>query len=123
MVNVMRALVASIRILGVVLLTSNCAIAAQQDVVGGIWAAGGQRLVTSLASPSRTIQSPDGTRSIRLTDDGLVLTANSRTALLPEIEAASASLIEVLWGPHSDAFVVNASDGGLVGTWDTYYYA
>jgi hypothetical protein len=32
-------------------------------------------------------------------------------------------LTEILWSPDSKAFVVNASNGGVVGTWNAYYYS
>jgi hypothetical protein len=31
-------------------------------------------------------------------------------------------LTEVLWAPSSRAFVITASDGGLVGTWHAHFY-
>ena len=86
----------------------------------GIWAAAGQRL-DQTGSP-RQIQSPNKALAVRESNGSLVVVARNRTTAIDAVPATP-PLTEVLWAPDSLAFVVNASDGGVVGTWDAYLYS
>lgn len=65
------------------------------------------------------IPAPNGKVSIKATSEGLSLVGRNGST---HIEAYP-PLMEVLWAPDSRNFVINVSDGGLVGHWDTYLYS
>lgn len=86
----------------------------------GIWA-------NSAISPYKedgfsTIEiiSPNGFFSISGSMEGLSLVNKGKSIHLDLL--FSPPLVEVLWAPDSLKFVINMSDGGLVGTWETHIY-
>jgi hypothetical protein len=112
-----------VALIGVValLLGSPAGFTADQDIVDGIWSTAGKTLFVSNNDPPRDIQSPDKKTVVRYDKDGLYVAGKTVTRL-QEINAPL-PLIEVLWIPDSRGFVVNWSNGGLVGDWNTNYYA
>lgn len=96
-----------------------------QRLVGqetGIWSAKGSSLLQSSGTQVMEVTAPNGNVKITYTSDGLVLRQNSYEYLLSEVVSA-ASLTEVIWSPDSRHVIVNASDGGVVGTWDSFLYS
>lgn len=94
---------------------------AHQTCTGGIWAAEAQSPYIGPNSIPTTISAPNGRFSINATGTGLSLVDESgRVSQLQVLP--NPSLTEVLWAPDSSAFVINVSDGGLVGTWETVFY-
>lgn len=87
----------------------------------GIWAAAGQSPFVSSSAASVEIFAPDGMKKIKETIGGLAL-SGKHTIVLQDI-LSPPSLTEILWSPDSKSFIVNASDGGVVGTWSAYYYS
>ena len=87
----------------------------------GIWAAIGQTPFVSSSVLHAELLAPDRLLKLVETANGLAI-VGKHTILLSEI-LSPPSLTEVVWSPDSKAFVVNASDGGVVGTWDAYYYS
>jgi hypothetical protein len=104
----------------ILLLLSAFALLPTSGSAAGIWAAAGQTPFVSSSAPPIEILAPDGKVALRETEDGLTF-IGKKTVLLQEI-LSPPSLTEVLWSPDSKQFVVNASDGGAVGTWTAYYY-
>ena len=88
----------------------------------GIWAAGGKSLYLGTDLMPTKIAAPDGGYSIHATSDELVLKGrNKKTSHINIV--VNPPLMEVLWAPDSKTFVINVSDGGLVGTWEAYVYS
>ncbi|MHB8859984.1 MAG: hypothetical protein ACYC6Z_10980 [Thermoleophilia bacterium] len=65
------------------------------------------------------IPAPNGKFSIKATSGGLSLVGKNSST---HIEAYP-PLMEVLWAPDSRNFVINVSNGGLVGHWDINFYS
>lgn len=86
---------------------------------GGIWAAAGRSLDSV---QGRSIASPDRRFAVSAEAGvGTILVGPRGVTPLREVLSPPAST-EVLWSPDSQAFVINSSDGGLVGKWDAYLY-
>lgn len=99
------------------LLCNFCAWA--EDPVG-IWSQKGMSPVVNSAK-SQSSFAPGGRMKIVGTEAGLRLdSVGSRQVLLPVV--ATAPLWEVIWAPSAKYVAVNASDGGVVGTWDATIY-
>lgn len=109
----MKFLVWSLFVMGISISTGIAAIPSKQP--GGIWASSGQS-----PSGAKIIWSPNRQLGLKETVDGLSL-AGKKIALLRQI-LSPPSLTEVIWASDSKGFVVNASDGGAVGTWKAYLY-
>src|SRR5262245_32701047 len=93
-----------------------------QSPASGVWAAGGRVAGLSWDAPAQPVRSPDSRFSLQLSKaDGLVFEGPAREILQTPVVSAP-SLTEFAWAPSSRSFVVNASDGGLVGTWRSGYY-
>jgi hypothetical protein len=108
--------IASVSAAAVVVLSS-----AQVGDRTGIWAADGRRLDQVPNSGRREFPAPNGLLMIREGDGVLSLVTKGRVTALDV--PATPSLTELLWSPDSTAFVINASDGGLIGTWDAYLFS
>jgi len=106
---------------GIFLLLAVLAFLPSSSSATGRWAAAGQSPFVSSSAPPVEILAPDGRGALRETADGLAF-VGEHTTVLQEV-LSPPSLTEVLWSPDSKAFVVNASDGGVIGTWDAYYYS
>jgi len=106
---------------GIVAAAIVAVLSAQSSDRRGIWAAAGQRLDAVQGDGARDFPSPNRLVTIREREGALSVIGKDRTTLLEEIPSTP-SLTEVLWSPNSAAFVINASDGGLVGTWDAHLY-
>ncbi|MFZ2448276.1 MAG: hypothetical protein WAW37_18105 [Syntrophobacteraceae bacterium] len=92
-----------------------------QNCTGGIWAAEAQSPYAGANLTPTTISAPNGRLSIIATGIGLSLVDESgKISRLPVLP--NPSLTEVLWAPDSSAFVINVSDGGLVGTWEAAFF-
>jgi hypothetical protein len=87
----------------------------------GIWGTSGRSPVDHPGSLPEEIPSPSGNVVVKETPDGLALVGKN-TTVLEEILSIP-TLTEVLWSPHSEALVVNASDGDLGGTWQPFLYS
>jgi hypothetical protein len=99
------------------------AVSSAQPNNPGIWAAAGQQFNRSAQfTESGAIYSPHRKLSISRRDGVLSLIGTNQTTRLDDVPATP-SLTEVLWAPDSSAFVVNASDGGLIGSWNAYVYS
>ena len=79
----------------------------------GTWAASGR---SPYDLGKEGIAAPNGTRSVVGGDRGLLIVDQAGEVEVPV--TVNPPLTEVVWAPGSRFFAVNASDGGLVGTWD-----
>lgn len=110
-----------VRVLGLVTLQMLVVLlglfGARPSVAEGIWSKGGKAPATNAVDELR-VPSPDRTRSVVGTREGLRLDegAGESSVALPVV--ALLPLWEVVWAPDSLFVAVNASDGGAVGTWD-----
>lgn len=86
----------------------------------GIWAAAGQEPGAFDSIPRKDVWSPNHEMVLREGREGLSI-FGKHTTLLQDILALP-PLVEVLWAPDSRAFIVNGSDGGLVGDWKAHFY-
>lgn len=84
----------------------------------GIWAHQGGTLFHEVHPLSRGAVGPDGRSAVRATAQGLVVTSGKRSRALPL--RYTPGLAEVVWSPDGRYLAVNASNGGAMGTWDTY---
>jgi hypothetical protein len=87
----------------------------------GIWAMGGGTLVQEVHPLSRGAVAPDGRSAVRATAQGLVVSTAAGARLLPL--HYTPGLAEVVWSPGSRYVAINASNGGAIGSWDTYVLA
>jgi hypothetical protein len=107
---------------GVAAFCSSSAIAKEQaNTNDAMWAAKGKSPWVSETQPTKDIWAPNGKVTIRYNEQRLSVVGKTVTQL-SEIDTP-ATLIEILWAPDSSAFVVNSSDGGLVGGWSANYYS
>jgi len=122
----MRLLIISLSVIVVVIfaqrtnadsieLTQNCKC-------GGIWAANGKPPYVGPDFAPSEIPAPNGRVSLKAYSGSLSLVGRKHSINLRKI-LVNPPLMEVLWSPDSRNFVVNVSDGGLVGSWDTYFYS
>ena len=74
-----------------------------------------------LERPGFPAFSPNHRSAILFTNAGVVLRHGGKRTALPDI-VSTPSLIEVIWSPRSDKFLINSSDGGAVGEWDSFLY-
>jgi hypothetical protein len=74
------------------------------------------------AKGTATVASPDKHAELRLHSGKFELFVNGVAVTDLSNLIGSVSLAEILWSPDSDAFFVNSSDGGEVGTWKSYVY-
>lgn len=121
--NRMRLLVLIVLILGSIV--SKVAVA---DAVcpfercTGIWAASAKTPYLSPDFNPTNIPAPNAKYSINATREGLSLVGTRSNPSHLEI-LLNPPLVEVLWSPDSRNFVINVSDGGLVGSWEAKFYA
>ena len=99
---------------------------ASSNCCSGLWAASGKPpYVEPHLTPSE-IPAPKGMISIKAVGShlsgNLVVVGRKRSVRLRQL-MVNPPLTEVLWSPDSRNFVINVSDGGLVGGWDTYFYS
>lgn len=99
-----------------------CSSPHSQDQGAGIWSAKGVSLSRSAGDRAIEVLAPDGNARIAYEKEGLVLYQNGRKYLLSEV-VSTAWLTEVIWSPDSRRFIVNTSDGGAIGTWDSLLYS
>ncbi|UGS42715.1 hypothetical protein [Pseudocitrobacter corydidari] len=64
------------------------------------------------------VKSPDGKITVAINDESLALKVGNR--FIPLNVIFNPELSEVLWSSDSRYFTLTVSDGGWVGTWDTY---
>ncbi len=91
---------------------------ARLSAAEGVWAKSG-RVPSVEIEGEQTVLSPNGRRSVVGTRDGLRLDERAGAASVALPVVALPPLWEVNWAPDSLFLAVNASDGGVVGTWDT----
>lgn len=65
------------------------------------------------------IPAPNARVFIKATSKGLLLVGKNTST---HIEVYP-PLMEILWSPESKIFVINVSDGGLVGSWDAKFFS
>lgn len=87
----------------------------------GIWAASGETPFIAPNAALRDIFAPNGMVSIKATGEGLTVVGRKQSTHLENV-IGNPPVTEVLWSPDSRHFVVNESDGGVVGTWTTHFY-
>lgn len=87
----------------------------------GIWAEGAKLPFKGDMLTSTESISPNGVSSISGSMEGLSLINKGKVSHIDIL--FSPPLVEVLWAPDSRKFVINMSDGGLVGTWETCIYS
>ena len=97
--------------------------AASQDSCNcsGLWAASGKPLYVGPNFVPDKIAAPNGKFMVRASKGGLSLVGQKSITQLDNL-MPNPSLMEVLWSPDSGSFIINVSDGGLVGSWETYFY-
>lgn len=66
-------------------------------------------------------RSPNGRFTVAGGPNGPVFLMNGHAPYELKV-LATAPLWEVVWKPDSSAFAINASDGGAVGTWETFVF-
>lgn len=93
----------------------------QSGACTGIWAAGAKSPLVAANVPLQDIVAPDGKISIKAGDNGLSVIGRKSITHLDDV-IGDPPVTEILWSPNSRNFVVNESDGGLVGTWTAYLY-
>lgn len=91
------------------------------DRCKGIWSSDAKALYNN-DSIEGHVFSPNGKFSVSSSVDGLVFSGDKHHERHLDFLFVP-PLVEVLWSPNSKYFAVNASDGGLVGTWDTKLYS
>lgn len=82
----------------------------------GVWARSGRNPYDAGNEKEKGVIAPSGVRSLVGSDQGLMVSDQTGSTLVQL--AVNPPVTEVLWSPDSRYFAVNASDGGLVGTWD-----
>lgn len=119
----MRYLVLTLLILVAVILE---AAGADSGLPGercaGIWAAASKAPYAEPDFSPTNIFAPNGKFSVNATSEGLSLVKKGGRATDLDI-LVNPPLMEVLWAPDSRNFVINVSDGGLVGSWDVKFYS
>jgi len=93
----------------------------QSATCTGIWAANAKSPFVATNVPLQDIVAPDGKISIKTGDNGLSVIGQKSTTHLDDV-IGNPPVTEILWSPNSKSFVVNESDGGLIGTWTAYLY-
>lgn len=119
----MRLLVLPLLILGT--LVSNAATAAPVfpfERCTGIWAAAARSPYLGADFNPTDILAPNANYSINATSAGLSVVGKRGKRTHLEI-LVNPPLMEVLWPPDSRNFVINVSDGGLVGSWEAKFYS
>jgi hypothetical protein len=86
---------------------------------GGIWSRYGAMLWQS--DRGFVAYSPDRQARIEYTKQRFAYKRGANTVILKRI-VSEPQLTEVIWSPSGKRFVINASDGGAVGTWDSFLY-
>ena len=88
----------------------------------GVWSAEGKIPFDLGRGTAVAIMAPRGVVSVIPTDSGL-----SYVGELGQVPLfgffGNPPLTEIIWAPNSLAFIVNESDGGLVGTWSAHYFS
>jgi hypothetical protein len=100
------------------------AIAAPGLCTKGVWSAQGRRVYvfrTDEMVPARSVSSANSRYKIQGRDHEVVLLGSAEAQPLNEL-TVNKPLMEALWAPDSSYFVINESDGGVVGTWVPYLY-
>jgi hypothetical protein len=87
----------------------------------GIWSAHAQAPYSGPNFFPGSIASPNGKFSIKASNEKISFIGEDNLSTDLNI-IINPPLMEVLWSPNSKGFVVNVSDGGLVGTWDFKLY-
>jgi hypothetical protein len=101
--------------------TASADTIASSNKCSGIWAALAQSPFIDSNIPLQDILAPNGFVSINSTNEGLVVVGRRKNSRLEEV-IGNPTVTEVLWSPDSGSFVVNESEGGAVGLWNTYLY-
>lgn len=112
------------RMLTAIIIYAHCSSlshSAQLAACRGIWAASGQIPYTAVSGRTASIRSPSGTDTITPTDGGLAYAGAIGTMMLVGL-IGNPPVTEILWAQDSKAFVINESDGGLVGSWLPHYF-
>lgn len=118
----MRFVVLAILVWGaVVSKTADGGAVSAREQCSGIWAAGSKSPYTGPDFIPTNIPAPNGRVSIKATTESLFLSGQQNGSSHLEV-LVNPPLMEVLWAPNSKYFVINVSDGGLVGTWETKFY-
>lgn len=103
-------------------LQAASAVGVLPDQSIGLWAADAKRPANDTTFKPSVVTAPDGNAAIVYSSDGVYLHDGNKTTTLQEVNEPPV-LSEVLWAPDSRAFVITASDGGLVGTWRAHFYS
>ncbi|HBM2001747.1 TPA: hypothetical protein LUK53_002381 [Escherichia coli] len=85
---------------------------------GGSWSHDAIALYDGLTPRAEGVNSPDGKMAVVVNNESLAL--KSANTLSPIDIAFSSGLVEILWSADPRYFTITTSDGGWVGTWDTY---
>ena len=88
----------------------------------GIWAAEAKASYIGPDFSPTNVPAPNDNFSINATREGLSLVGKRGNPSHLEI-LVNPPLMEVLWSPDSRNFVINVSDGGLVGSWEAKFYS
>jgi len=122
-VNKMRFVVLTLVVLVAVVSTAlgDDAVSSREQCTG-IWAAAAKSPYPAPDFIPTKIPAPNGRVSINATREGLSLVGKKNRTTHLEV-LVNPPLMEVLWAPDSQNFVINVSDGGLVGTWEAKYYS
>ncbi|MBB5356835.1 hypothetical protein HDE76_000017 [Rhodanobacter sp. ANJX3] len=91
---------------------------------GGIWSKNAKDVGENTDSTLNifSARSPDGKKTITFTNNKLMLIVGGKTLADLTDSMYSPRLTEISWSPDSLAFFVNASDGGVEGTWVSSAY-
>jgi hypothetical protein len=81
----------------------------------GNWSAQGELLPRGSSIPY-SFFAPDKRSAIKIDEEGVYLIAGSKVQEIPNT-ILNRYVTEVVWSTDSRQFAVNASDGGVVGTW------
>lgn len=102
--------------------TNTCDSSAIKNNCSGIWAVSAKPPYVGSGLIPSEIPAPNGTSSVKASRYSLSLVSGEHTKELQELLFTPA-LTEVLWSPDSRNFVINTSEGGWVGQWNTYFYS
>lgn len=87
----------------------------------GIWSIQGKPLYVGDPFNPATLQAPSGSASLNATSDGLSFRFGHKNAIPLDV-MINPPLMEAIWAPDSRGFAINVSDGGLVGTWESFVF-
>jgi len=84
----------------------------------GTWGRASESLYQGLEPRSKGVVAPDALSTVYSTHDGLFIRTSDGEVTLPVV--LTPGLAEAVWAPTSKFVALTVSDGGVVGTWDTY---